>query len=373
MAINAYVGVPGSGKTYEVVASVIFPAFLKGRRIVTNIEGISQEKFVNYVDELNKSKKDKEKIDFATLGTIVKVEDSDVLKPSFFPYKGAIEPTIAQNGDLICLDEIWRIFDDSKKILEEHKSFIAEHRHFVNEQGNTSDLVVINQSISNIPKFIKDRIETTYRMTKFISLGMNNRYRVDVYSGSRLYKTTLIHSIQAKYNKNIFKLYKSYDNDNAKEQSIDDRNNIFKSSMFKFKMLFSLLFLIGGSIYLYKTHKELDITLSKEVQDLPINNLPVEPKKVETFKSQTYQSKSILDDNNSKDKGLSQKWRILGYLKKNGNNLVILTDEKYIRYEYLSNFTNEGNLLTGYIDGYRVTFYSGQSSKNEKDKEMKKW
>lgn len=204
MAINAYVGVPGSGKTYEVVSSVILPAFLNGRRIITNIEGISQDNFLDYIDEQNKSKKERNRIDYSSLGTIIKVNDEDVLKPNFVPYKASLNETIAKNGDLICLDEIWRIFDDSKKILEEHKSFIAEHRHFVNEKGNTSDLVVINQSISNVPKFIKDRIENTYKMTKLLAIGMRNRYRVDVYSGSRLYKTNLIQSIQAKYNPQIF-------------------------------------------------------------------------------------------------------------------------------------------------------------------------
>nr|DAX54625.1 MAG TPA: zonular occludens toxin [Inoviridae sp.] len=33
MAILAYVGIPGSGKSYEVVSSVILEHFKKGRRI----------------------------------------------------------------------------------------------------------------------------------------------------------------------------------------------------------------------------------------------------------------------------------------------------------------------------------------------------
>lgn len=48
MAISAYVGVPGSGKSYEVVSNVIIPAFMKGRRIVTNLYGISQDKINAY-------------------------------------------------------------------------------------------------------------------------------------------------------------------------------------------------------------------------------------------------------------------------------------------------------------------------------------
>ncbi|HDV7208520.1 TPA: hypothetical protein RJ161_002323 [Mannheimia haemolytica] len=375
MAINAYVGVPGSGKTYEVVSSVILPAFLNGRRIITNIEGISQDNFLDYIDEQNKSKKERNRIDYSSLGTIIKVNDEDVLKPNFVPYKASLNETIAKNGDLICLDEIWRIFDDSKKILEEHKSFIAEHRHFVNEKGNTSDLVVINQSISNVPKFIKDRIENTYKMTKLLAIGMRNRYRVDVYSGSRLYKTNLIQSIQAKYNPQIFKLYKSYDSDNAKEQSIDSRNNIFKSTWFILKMLFSVLFIIGGSIYLYNTYNK-QTTLPIEEEKPSLNKQQEKQKYTNPIISNDWFIKNEEEEiSNSieKDKGLSSKWRIIGYIKKDNKNLAILTDDKYIRYEYLSSFSNDGNLLSGHIDGYRVTFYSGQTPKTEKDKEAKKW
>lgn len=44
MAISAYVGVPGSGKSYEVVKSVILPAIKSGRRVVSNIYVYKTEK-----------------------------------------------------------------------------------------------------------------------------------------------------------------------------------------------------------------------------------------------------------------------------------------------------------------------------------------
>ncbi|HGW7889845.1 TPA: zonular occludens toxin domain-containing protein, partial [Escherichia coli] len=44
MAISAYVGVPGSGKSFEVVRSVIIPAVAQGRRVVSNIYGLNAEK-----------------------------------------------------------------------------------------------------------------------------------------------------------------------------------------------------------------------------------------------------------------------------------------------------------------------------------------
>ena len=45
---------------------------------------------------------------------------------------------------------------------------------------------MINQDVAQIPRFIKDRIETTYRMQKHIALGLRNRYRVDVFQGIKL-------------------------------------------------------------------------------------------------------------------------------------------------------------------------------------------
>ncbi|EMM4345854.1 hypothetical protein WAD65_004872, partial [Escherichia coli] len=48
MAITAYIGVPGSGKSYEVVKSVIIPAVASGRRIVSNIYGLNYEAIVQY-------------------------------------------------------------------------------------------------------------------------------------------------------------------------------------------------------------------------------------------------------------------------------------------------------------------------------------
>lgn len=364
MAINAYVGVPGSGKTYEVVKSVILPNFLKGRRIVTNIEGVDEDKFRSYVEKYI-ANKDKN-FDPSSLGQIIKVSDDDVLKEDFFPFKGSDDSTIAKNGDLICIDEVWRIFDEKSKIKENHKSFIAEHRHFVNSNGNTSDLVVINQSVSNIPKFIKDRIESVFKMTKLGFVGLGNRYRIDVYSGSRTYKTALIHSMQEKYDKRIFELYKSYDQDGAVESKIDGRANIFKGG-FIFKMLFALIVFISSIFYLFVLLNKVDPKENKVKDDLkPAVLLDKNGDRVEREGDKYFYVDDKKPDsvvNEPKPDILSDRWRIIGTLKKsNGESFVIISDGKYNRYEYLSNFFNEGNLLYGFVDGYKVTTYSGSGT-----------
>lgn len=55
MAISAYVGIPGSGKSYEVVASVIIPACIAGRRIVSNIYGLATQSIYDYCVDIKKA------------------------------------------------------------------------------------------------------------------------------------------------------------------------------------------------------------------------------------------------------------------------------------------------------------------------------
>jgi putative phage-related membrane protein len=69
MAISAYVGVPGSGKSYEVVKSVILPAIATGRRVVSNVYGLDKEKIHQYL------LKNKRKLTVEQLGDLVYVEN----------------------------------------------------------------------------------------------------------------------------------------------------------------------------------------------------------------------------------------------------------------------------------------------------------
>ncbi|WP_262404531.1 zonular occludens toxin family protein [Aggregatibacter actinomycetemcomitans] len=231
MAISAYVGIPGSGKSYEVVSSVIVENYLKGRRIVTNIEGITDEKVREYCLNKKNAKED-------DLGQLIRVSDEDCQRDDFFPYKGSDDNTICKSGDLICIDEVWRIFP-TNEIKSNHRSFIAEHRHFTDEEtGVCCDLVVINQSVTGIPRFIKDRIETTFLMSRLVSLGLGKRYRVNVYTGVKCNKQGLVAQYQNKYNEDIFKLYKSFDGVNGKQSVVDDRQNFFKSGTFRLMVIF---------------------------------------------------------------------------------------------------------------------------------------
>ena len=77
MAINAYTGLMGSGKSYEVVSSIILPAVRSGRRVVTNIDGINPDAIYAYLEK-------KYSIDHESLGEIIPVSNNDVCSDNFF-------------------------------------------------------------------------------------------------------------------------------------------------------------------------------------------------------------------------------------------------------------------------------------------------
>lgn len=371
MAISAYVGIPGSGKSYEVVLSVILENYIKGRRIVTNIEGISDDKVRDYCLTKKGAKED-------DLGSLVKVTDEDCQRDDFFPYKGSYGSTICKAGDLICIDEVWRIFP-TNEIKENHRSFIAEHRHFTDEiTGVCCDLVVINQSVSGIPRFIKDRIETTFVMSRLVALGFKKRYRVNVYVGVKCNKQGLVAQYQNKFNDEIFKLYKSFDGVNGKQTVIDDRQNFFKSGTFRLMMIFIIL-AFGYSYYSLKdfiSPKKQDSEQVQEAEevkerenkeDVKPNNTAINKVNESTNNDDfggfgdIYRSMKAKDElvRNNKEL-LSKNWRITGELVKDGRLFVVLIDKKNnLRLEPRSLFVNEGRSLKGVIGGEVVSYYSG--------------
>lgn len=343
MAISAYVGLPGSGKSYEVVSSVIIPACLAGRRVVTNIYGISAQKIHDYCLSVSKAES-------ASLGEIIPVENEQVQATDFFPYTqegGMCVTSFCRAGDLICIDEAWRIWPSDSKIPETHKSFLAEHRHFTDAvTGVCCDLVVINQAVTNLPRFIKDRIETTYRMQKLLALGLKSRYRVDVFGGIKLFKSHRTTSYQCGYDKAIFALYQSYEAGNGKELTTDKRQNVLSSRRLWLTGV-GLVLMAGVSVsFLVNFFTRLDGTEVKTGVVAPVS-------------AQTAVTVSPVISVPEKPV-ISSHWRVAGRLAKSGQVWVLLADNAgRLRAEPRSQFTFEGVMMTGVIDGERVTVWSG--------------
>jgi zona occludens toxin len=108
MAINAYCGVMGSGKSYEVVQGPLLDAIASGRRVVTNVDGINEERIHEFL--VNKARGDA-----SHFGAVVHVRTDDISKPAFFPVEhesaegATVTPGFVQPGDLLVVDEAWKL------------------------------------------------------------------------------------------------------------------------------------------------------------------------------------------------------------------------------------------------------------------------
>lgn len=339
MAISAYVGVPGSGKSYEVVKSVILPAVCAGRRIVTNIVGINESAIIDYAVNFKKC-------DINQLGTIIGVSDDDVMLDNFFPFKNSDSvETICKSGDLIIIDELWRIWSSDTKIPDNHRSFIAEHRHFTDEKtGLCCDLVVINQSVANLPRFLRDRIERTYRMQKHTSLGFSNRYRVDIFTGTKLFKNNRDTYYLEKYNPKFFSFYSSYDTKNGTESVTDKRQNVFNNKRILFFIISILLLFFFSIFFIYKFFSPRQFK-TPLVSDSVSASVP-----------------DYISQQKNLDPDISTRWRIAGEIQQNGKSYIILTDDLgAFKLEPSSNFIYSGIMRQGVIDGEVITRFSGRT------------
>src|SRR5476649_2009821 len=223
MAVTAYVGEPGSGKTYEVVSEVIVPAIRSGRRVVTNIRGINADEIRAYllVDL---------KVPESDLGSVVTVE-SDQIKPGFF-YEETRTDTIVQPGDVVIIDECWRWFAKGMTIDPATFTFFRMHRQFVDGRGTSCDVVLISQSIQDIDRKVVVVVEKHFRMEKYKAFGSKKRYSVEMFNGYKVSGNARVRIMARKYNPRFFPFYSSYAGKGGDEREVDKRFNIWKSPFF---------------------------------------------------------------------------------------------------------------------------------------------
>lgn len=338
MAISVYTGRPGSGKSYEVVRNVILPAFKAGRRIVTNIDGIDERAIERYLEPAGG---DVETV--LKFGTILKVNDDDITKQGFFPTSETDSWAIVRPGDLVVIDEAQNFYLQGEKVQKADFKYFRYHRHYTAENGVGSDIVLLCQRFSDLPKLIRDATDLVVSMRNLKFLGMKSRYSVTVHeveTGIRTYGPKFF-----KYQKEIFELYKS----GGMQAATDARQNAFTP----FRILAAAGFLIFLPVMfkvffgLFDTDKIKQKSNVKTPQ--PVPQAPSAPVPSRRF------------DNASK------RWRIQGVLKTGTERFVVLTDKDgAMRFEHPQNFTNTGLKMTGYVDGEKVTYFTGDFKTEDK-------
>lgn len=239
MSITAYTGLPGHGKSYGVVENVIVPAAKEGRAIYTNIPLI--------LDEFGKR--------YNVRPFIFDVDDYAKNQQLW----DDVPP-----GTLFVLDEVWRVWPvgtTAKQMPESQKSFLAEHRHRVDDLGRSIEIVLVTQDLAQVASFVRQLVETTFRVTKLTKLGVSKAYRVDVYSGCRTGSPPIKsrdREIPGIFKKDIYQLYQSHTqaqgNAVGNEKRADQRYNILKSGslismLIAIPVLFFLTYFFGSKLY----------------------------------------------------------------------------------------------------------------------------
>lgn len=347
MPLNAYCGLMGSGKSYEVVSEVIVPAIRTGRRVVTNVDGISQQAIHDY---LAKKHPDDETTKY---GTVVHVTNAQVFQEDFFPYyddaKDAHTDTIVQPGDLVAVDEAWRFWGAGLKIHKNHQSFFLEHRHFTHpETGIACDLVLMIQDMGTLHRFVKSVVAFTFRTHRKAALGAPNTYSVNAYEGNKLTKASHIGNWVRKYQKDVFPLYSSFKGGaKGKLVNADKRQNMLAQK--------KLLVMIGGAIlamfcavfYLYSFftggRAPKPVTAAAPAQVSPVGPGSAAPVVVRS---------GVVP--------VSVTWRVAGSMQAGGKAWVVLVNGAgATRVESPSMFSNSGVAVIGDVDGAKVTSWSG--------------
>ena len=329
MAIDAYVGKPGHGKSYGVVENVVLPSLKQGRHVITNIP-LNIDLLIS---------------DFG--GSIAQLPDNwhEVLELS----------ELVPNGSVLILDEIWRRWPKGQKanqVTKSDMSLLAEHRHKVDDQGNSMRIVLVTQDLSQIAAWACLLIETTYRVKK-----INKKvFRVDAYEGSvtgdRPPKSKLIRGTPGIFKAKVYKYYSSATQSQSgsvgDESTADKRRSILRSwgLWFLFLVLFfGLIFGINGVSSFFGSAANHDKEEPSKVTSSPKATKPAEPP-------------------------VSNDWRLQGFIHSNkpesGINSVAVISHKSGRLRYIP--FNQCRYVVGnqdvfcLVDGFKVTTWSSPST-----------
>ncbi|TMP78583.1 MULTISPECIES: zonular occludens toxin domain-containing protein [unclassified Pseudoalteromonas] len=226
-------GLPGSGKSYEALVKHIIPSLQKGRKVYARLNGFNHEK----VSEL-------------TGKTVDELKDlyTEITEEQVHTVYDLVE-----NDSLLVLDELQNFFPSGRqKLSDEMTQFIAEHRH------RGMDIICMGQALADCHTTWKRRIERKITFLKLSMLGMDKKYKWEMYQGSIngakgdvVFKK--VKSGTDTYDSKYFGSYLSHQQTTGNTDVYsDDRVNIFKTKQFMFYIpifigviAFALYYLVG--------------------------------------------------------------------------------------------------------------------------------
>lgn len=229
--INLMLGVPGSGKSYELVVYQILPALRAGRMVITNLP-LNVEAFASVDPEFPAL------IQLRSTAQLVRGDfDADPAsrgRADMFNVAGDPGDWRPHSGR--CYSNVWDYYTTWKHpesgigplfvIDEAHLSlpkigtsrevseWFSKHRHF------NVDVVLATQSHNKMDVDIRDSVQSVVRVRKALALGKDGVYFRRVLDGVR---GATIEETERRYKPQFFKLYRSHTQGNSvSEVMLDD-------------------------------------------------------------------------------------------------------------------------------------------------------
>lgn len=331
MAIHAYVGLPGSGKSYSVTEHVIIVSLKQDRHVVTNIPLDVDSLLAIYGGKITQLPHDWH-------------EHADI--------KELLPP-----GCVAVLDECWSRWPSGQNINHARatdKEFLTQHRHRVDGKGYSTRVVLVTQGLQQLSSWVRDLVETTYRVRKITK----KQFRTYIYNGpvtgDSPPKSKLVRSFLTDYKKEIFDFYKSATMSDTgtvgDESSADQRSNIFRAHKF-WLCLFCIFVMAPLSLYLVR-----NVISGKAEPSDELNKTSISPvASVSRVKPEP---------------PISKEWRLVGFVhpskpdpssKVVADALALIADAngntRYLSFNhcrYVSDFTEAYCV----IDGMKITSWS---------------
>ena len=222
-------GLPGSGKSYEACVMHIVPALKAGRDVLTNINGISHEKFAE-LTELPL------KVVQMLLVCISHSEIEDEEQRLEAVKASILDKT--KKDSMVVIDEIQDIHPTGRtKLSGTWSKYIASHRH----EG--LDIILMGQDRRDVHPIWRRRIQRLITFNKMQAVGAPNAYRWECYEATRPEKFKLVTSGVRKYEQRYFGCYASHTagTSNTSPYS-DDRANVLKNK--KLRLIVIAIFIV---------------------------------------------------------------------------------------------------------------------------------
>lgn len=212
MAVYLYYGKIGDGKTYHVLKNEVVPAARKGRRIYSNIDGLSDRRLLHYVGR---------EVDLVQWSGVEEVRAALQLEQDDKEGRSLK----VQRGSLLVVDEAQMCFDSRnwKDTGPAVLRFFEYHRHF------GLDIVLITQSPGRLDKaLVRLSNEALHvKNLRFLGSWAGSRYVVNVRQTP--YDRECMATMRGHYDTDIFGLYRS--------AVMNSRARVSKAAMSKVMLL----------------------------------------------------------------------------------------------------------------------------------------